>query len=327
MQYIKGGNKQMNFPNSLKKGDKIFLLCPSSPIIPEEDIEKCRNAVEKLGFSPVMGKSLYENYGGYMAGNTEIRVQDLHEAFSRQDIKGIFCVKGGYSASQLLDKIDYELIKNNPKVFVGYSDITNLHIVFNQKCNLGTYHGPMVKSNMFNDFNNYTENSLFEALKEKKWKYKEPEKKKLHLLNKKNLINPLSTVKGTLTGGNLAIIVSTLGTPYEINTEGKILFLEDVDEKTGSLDRMLTHLKFSGKLDNCYGIILGNFADCNNTYKTQNNKIYEVNELLNDFFRSYDKPVVFGVESGHGKPFMATLPLGAQCTINIETEEISFEKF
>lgn len=317
----------MNFPNPLKKGDKIFLLCPSSPIIPEEDIEKCRNSVEKLGFSPVIGKSLYENYGGYMSGKAEIRVQDLHEAFSRQDIKGIFCVKGGYSASQLLDKIDYELIKNNPKVFVGYSDITNLHIVFNQKCNLGTYHGPMIKSNMFNDFNNYTENSLFEALKEKKWKYKEPEGRKLHLLNKKNLINPLSSMKGILTGGNLAIVVSTLGTPYEINTEGKILFLEDVDEKTGSLDRMLTHLKFSGKLDDCHGIMLGNFADCNNTYKTRNNEIYEVNELLNDFFRDYDKPVISGVESGHDKPFMATLPLGSHCTINIETEEISFEKF
>ncbi|RRD39994.1 LD-carboxypeptidase [Leptotrichia sp. OH3620_COT-345] len=316
----------MNFPNSLKKGDKVFLLCPSSPIIADEDIKKCCKVIEKLGFFPIMGKSLYENYGGYMAGNPEVRVQDLHEAFSRNDIKGIFCVKGGYSASQLLDKIDYNLIKNNPKVFVGYSDITNLHIVFNQKCNLGTYHGPMVKSNMFNDFNSYTEISLFEALEKEKWKYKEPENKKLHLLNENNLTNSSLTVKGPLIGGNLAISVSTLGTPYEIDTKGKILFLEDVDEKTGSIDRMLTHLKYSGKLDDCHGIILGNFADCSNTYKTSNDEIYELNELFNDFFKDYDKPVIYGIESGHGKPFMATLPLGSVCTINTQTKEIFFEK-
>ena len=143
----------MIFPEPLKKGDNVFLFCPSSPIIPEEDIEKCKKVITDLGFNPVIGKSLYENYGGYMAGKAEIRIEDLHKAFSRKNIKGIFCVKGGYSASQLLDKIDYELIRNNPKVFVGYSDVTNLHIVFNQKCNLGTYHGPMVKSNMINDFN------------------------------------------------------------------------------------------------------------------------------------------------------------------------------
>ena len=313
----------MIFPEPLRKGDNVFLFCPSSPIIPEEDIEKCKKVIEDLGFNPVIGKSLYENYGGYMAGKAEIRIEDLHEAFSRKDIKGIFCVKGGYSASQLLDKIDYELIRNNPKVFVGYSDVTNLHIVFNQKCNLGTYHGPMVKSNMINDFNDYTKSSFFKALEKQEWEYEEPENMPLSILTKGNASSDI--VRGVLTGGNLAIIVTTLGTEYEINTKDKILFLEDVDEETGSLNRMLTHLKYAGKLDDCKAVVFGNFAACKNTY-TKENQHYELIELLKDFFADYDKPVIYGMESGHKKPYMFTLPLGAKCSINLRNREISFKK-
>jgi len=313
----------MIFPEPLKKGDNVFLFCPSSPIIPEEDIEKCKKVITDLGFNPVIGKSLYENYGGYMAGKAEIRIEDLHEAFSRKNIKGIFCVKGGYSASQLLDKIDYELIRNNPKVFVGYSDVTNLHIVFNQKCNLGTYHGPMVKSNMINDFNDYTKASFFKALEKQEWKYEEPENMPLSILIDGNVSSEI--INGVLTGGNMAIIVTTLGTEYEIDTKGKILFLEDVDEEIGSLNRMLTHLKYAGKLDDCKTVVFGNFAACKNTY-TKKNQHYELLELLNDFFADYDKPVIYGMESGHKKPYMFTLPLGAKCSINLQNREISFEK-
>ena len=313
----------MIFPEPLKKGDNVFLFCPSSPIIPEEDIEKCKKIIIDLGFNPVIGKSLYENYGGYMAGKAEIRIEDLHEAFSRKDIKGIFCVKGGYSASQLLDKIDYELIKNNPKVFVGYSDVTNLHIVFNQKCNLGTYHGPMVKSNMINDFNEYTKTSFFEAMEKNETKYEEPENMPLSILTEGN--SPSENIGGVLTGGNMAIIVTTLGTQYEIDTKDKILFLEDVDEEIGSLNRMLTHLKYAGKLSDCKAVVFGNFVVCKNTY-TKENQHYELLELLKDFFADYDKPVIYGMESGHKKPYMFTLPLGAKCSINLQNKEILFEK-
>ena len=313
----------MIFPEPLKKGDNVFLFCPSSPIIPEEDIEKCKKVIIDLGFNPVIGKSLYENYGGYMAGKAEIRIEDLHEAFSRKDIKGIFCVKGGYSASQLLDKIDYELIKNNPKVFVGYSDVTNLHIVFNQKCNLGTYHGPMVKSNMIKDFNEYTKTSFFEAMEKNETKYEEPENMPLSILTEGNA--PSENISGVLTGGNMAIIVTTLGTQYEIDTRGKILFLEDVDEEIGSLNRMLTHLKYAGKFNDCKAVVFGNFVVCKNTY-TKENQHYELLELLKDFFADYDKPVIYGMESGHKKPYMFTLPLGAKCSINLQNKEILFEK-
>ena len=180
----------IKFPQAPKYGDKVFLICTSSPILPEE-IEKCKQIIKNLGFYPVAGKSLSQNIGGYMAGSADIRINDLHEAFSNPEIKAIFCVKGGFSSSQLLDKIDYELIKKNPKLFVGYSDVTNLNVVFNQKCELGTYHGPMIRSNMLYDFNEFTKKSFLFSINKKngeKWELENPNSKKLNLLNKNNFI-------------------------------------------------------------------------------------------------------------------------------------------
>ena len=320
----------MNFPEPLKQGDKVFLVCTSSPIL-EEDIEKCKEVVKKLGFEPVLGESLFENIGGYMAGMPEIRVKDLHRAFSDNEVKGIFCVKGGFSASQLLDKLDYELIRNNPKVFVGYSDVTNLNIVFNQKCNLGTFHGPMVKSNMFDDFNDFTKKSFLDVLDKKKgerWKFKNPMdeesgvEKEISLLYKKNFEN--KKISGEIIGGNLSIIVTTLGTDYEIDTKGKILFIEEIEEEISRIDRMMTHLKYAGKFEDCNGVLFGNFSGCENTY----GKNYELMDFLQGFFKDYEKPVIYGLESGHEKPDLVTIPLGAKCSVEIRKDgtEIYFEK-
>ena len=320
----------MNFPEPLKQGDKVFLVCTSSPIL-EEDIEKCKEVVKKLGFEPVLGESLFENIGGYMAGMPEIRVKDLHRAFSDNEVKGIFCVKGGFSASQLLDKLDYELIRNNPKVFVGYSDVTNLNIVFNQKCNLGTFHGPMVKSNMFSDFNDFTKKSFLDVLDKKKgerWKFKNPMdeesgvEKEISLLYKKNFEN--KKISGEIIGGNLSIIVTTLGTDYEIDTKGKILFIEEIEEEISRIDRMMTHLKYAGKFEDCNGVLFGNFSGCENTY----GKNYELMDFLQGFFKDYEKPVIYGLESGHEKPDLVTIPLGAKCSVEIRKDgtEIYFEK-
>mgnify|MGYP003582769076 CR=1 FL=1 len=320
----------MNFPEPLKQGDKVFLVCTSSPIF-EEDIEKCKKIVKELGFEAVLGESLFGNIGGYMAGTPEIRIKDLHRAFADDEIKGVFCVKGGFSASQLLDKLDYELIKNNPKVFVGYSDVTNLNIVLNQKCNLGTFHGPMIKSNMFCDFNDFTKKSFLNVLnrkKSEKWEFENPidEKtgveKEISLLYKKDFKN--KKITGELTGGNLSIIVTTLGTDYEIDTKGKIFFIEEIEEEISRIDRMMTHLKYAGKFEDCNAVLLGNFSKCKNTYGEN----YELMDFLKDFFKDYEKPVIYGLESGHEKPDLVTMPLGAKCVVEINENKnkIYFEK-
>lgn len=334
----------IKFPQAPKYGDKVFLICTSSPILTEE-IEKCKQIIKNLGFYPVIGKSLSQNIGGYMAGSADIRINDLHEAFSNPEIKAIFCVKGGFSSSQLLDKIDYELIKKNPKLFVGYSDVTNLNVVFNQKCGLGTYHGPMIRSNMLYDFNEFTKKSFLFSINQKnreKWELENPNSKKLNLLNKNNFIeieikrekeiiekekekenkeqikkeikNKFREIKGQLIGGNLSLLVTTLGTDYEIDTKDKILFIEEIEEEISRIDRMMTHLKLSGKLDDCHAILFGNFDGCENTYDPN----YTLDDFLNNFFKDFKKPVITGIECGHKKPDLVTLPLGAECTINID---------
>ena len=339
----------IKFPQAPKYGDKVFLICTSSPILPEE-IEKCKQIIKNLGFYPVAGKSLSQNIGGYMAGSADIRINDLHEAFSNLEIKAIFCVKGGFSSSQLLDKIDYELIKKNPKLFVGYSDVTNLNVVFNQKCELGTYHGPMIRSNMFYDFNEFTKKSFLFAINQKnreKWRLENPNSKKLNLLNKNNFIeieikrekeviekeriakekekenkeqikkeikSKFREIQGELIGGNLSLLVTTLGTDYEIDTKDKILFIEEIEEEISRIDRMMTHLKLSGKFDDCCAVLFGNFDGCENTYDPN----YTLDDFLNNFFKDFKKPVITGIECGHKKPDLITLPLGAECTINID---------
>lgn len=341
----------IKFPQAPKYGDKVFLICTSSPILPEE-IEKCKQIIKNLGFYPIIGKSLSQNIGGYMAGSADIRINDLHEAFSNSEIKAIFCVKGGFSSSQLLDKIDYELIKKNPKLFVGYSDVTNLNIAFNQKCELGTYHGPMIRSNMLYDFNKFTKKSFLFSINQKnreKWELENPNSKKLNLLNKNNFIkieikrekeiiekereeenkkkekenkeqikkeikNKFREIQGKLIGGNLSLLVTTLGTDYEIDTKDKILFIEEIEEEISRIDRMMTHLKLSGKLDDCRAVLFGNFDGCENTYDPN----YTLDDFLNNFFKDFKKPVITGIECGHKKPDLVTLPLGAECTINID---------
>lgn len=350
----------IKFPQAPKYGDKVFLICTSSPILPEE-IEKCKQIIKNLGFYPVAGKSLSQNIGGYMAGSADIRINDLHEAFSNPEIKAIFCVKGGFSSSQLLDKIDYELIKKNPKLFVGYSDVTNLNVVFNQKCELGTYHGPMIRSNMLYDFNEFTKKSFLFSINKKneeKWELENPNSKKLNLLNKNNFIeieikrekeviekekiakekekerekkkkekekenkeqikkeikSKFREIQGELIGGNLSLLVTTLGTDYEIDTKDKILFIEEIEEEISRIDRMMTHLKLSGKFDDCCAVLFGNFDGCENTYDPN----YTLDDFLNNFFKDFKKPVITGIECGHKKPDLVTLPLGAECTINID---------
>ena len=131
-------------------------------------------------------------------------------------------------------------------------------------------------------------------------------------------------ITGKLTGGNLSIIVTTLGTDYEIDTKGKIFFIEEIEEEISRIDRMMTHLKYAGKFEDCNAVLLGNFSECKNTYGEN----YELMDFLKDFFKDYEKPVIYGLESGHEKPDLVTMPLGAKCVVEINENKnkIYFEK-
>lgn len=302
----------MFFPNKIKKGDTIAIIAPSSPVsIIEADL--CRKLVEDMGYKVRMGKCTYESVHGYSAGTGKSRAEDINEMFRDKDVKAIWCIRGGDTSSHTLDKLDYDMIKDNPKIFVGYSDVTNLNVNFNQKCGFVTFHGPMVKSNMLNAYDDFTRKSFEKAINmEDEFILENPDGEDFCVMAG-------GKAEGTVTGGNLSLIVSMIGTPYEIDTKGKILFIEDVEESVRRLDRMMYQLKYSGKLQDAAGIIFGDFTDCIN----ESDPNYTVVEMLKDVLSDYDKPVMYNIKSGHCFP-MSTIPLGTDCMMDTNLKMIKF---
>ncbi|NLM36213.1 MAG: LD-carboxypeptidase [Clostridiales bacterium] len=302
----------MIFPEKLKKGDTIGVIAPSSPVTKEE-ADLCKALVEDMGYKVKMASCVYRSIHGYSAGTGEERAKDINDMFACKEVKAIWCIRGGDTSSHVMDKIDFEIIKQNPKVFIGYSDVTNLHVNINQRCNLITFHGPMIKSDMLKGFDDFTKDSLEKAL---------TMDKELILENPKGedfKVMVEGQAEGLIVGGNLSLLTSMIGTPYEVDTRGKILFIEDVDEPVRKLDRMMYQLKYSKKLDMAAGIIFGDFTDCVNTV----DKSYDVIEMLKELLADYDKPVMYNIRSGHCHP-MSTIPLGTKCTMDTGSKNIKF---
>lgn len=302
----------MVFPEKLKKGDTVAIIAPSSPVT-KEQADSCKKLVEDMGYKVKMGKCTYLSIHGYSAGTGEEKAKDINEMFADQEVRAIWCIRGGDTSSHAMDKIDYEAVRKNPKVFVGYSDITNLHVNFNQKCDLITFHGPMVKSNMLNNFDDFTKESFEKALNmEDELILENPEGESFKVMIE-------GYAEGTVVGGNLALLTSMIGTPYEVDTKGKILFIEDVDESVERLDRMMYQLKYSNKLKDASGIIFGDFTDCINN----RDKSYTTIEMLKDVLADFEKPVMYNIKSGHCFP-MSTIPFGTNCVIDTKSNMIKF---
>lgn len=302
----------MKYPNKLEKGDTVGLICPSSAI-KSERIGQCVKAMEALGYMVKLADNLDTDYAGYMAGSGKVRGEWINKMFADPEIKAIFCIRGGDGGSRAMEYLDYELIKNNPKVFVGYSDVTSMHLAITQNCGLVTFHGPMVSSNIVDDFDDETRNSFFEAINAKTdYVYTNPQGFDIGVLKE-------GKATGRLIGGNLSLLSASIGTPYEVETEGNILFIEEVCEPMSKIEKWAYHLRNSGKLKECSGIILGQFTKVVNDECPE----YDVNRCLTDIFEGLDVPVMYNIQSGHGKPMM-TLPMGAMCTMDTDQKTITF---
>ena len=300
-------------PKVLKKGSCIGVIALSSPASLKE-VELSRKKIEELGFRVKMGKSCYARRG-YLSGCDALRASDINLMFQDKEVDAIFCLRGGYGAIRILDLIDYKAIKNNPKIFVGYSDITAIHIAINQKCKLITFHGPMVSSDMIPIFDDFAKKSLIKAITQTQplGIMKNPEGKLI-----KRLVG--GKTKGEIVGGNLSVIASTIGTSYEIDTRGKILFLEDIDEKPYNIDRMLMQLKLAGKLKDAKGFVLGNWKDCNADLGKES---LLVEETFRELIAPLDKPTIYNLSAGHCKE-MITLPLGARVRLDADKRELVY---
>jgi muramoyltetrapeptide carboxypeptidase len=266
-----------------------------------------------FGLRMKMGKNAGKRMGDYRI-SIEERLDDLHGMFRDKDVDAVFAIRGGYGSMHILDRIDYDLIHRNPKIFLGYSDITAMHLAINKHAKMVTFHGPITLSR----FTDYTQKYFRKALFETQpigAVTNPPESNELRPNHYLRTIRP-GIATGQLIGGNLTLISNTMGTPYEIETRGKILFLEDVDEEPYSIDRMLTHLRLAGKFDGVAGLIFGECQDCRpKDYKPSSSIPYGLGEVLDNILGSLKVPVLYGLTIGHTDDQL-TLPLGIAATLD-----------
>lgn len=295
-------------PRKLKTGDTIGLISPSSPILDTEKLDRAIDYFEKYGYRVKLGESV-EKQHGYLAGSDQERLDDLHNMFADKDVKAIFCIRGGYGAIRIVDKIDFNLIRKNPKIFVGFSDITVLQLAIYQKSKLVTFAGPMVNTYFgSNEMDDYVEEQFWDLLTRPKkvGKIKNPNGEKFFVLNK-------GRGEGKLLGGNLSSMLSLSGTDYLPSFRNSILFLEEINEPPYKIDRMFSQLRLQKILSYARGTILCRFVDCYE--QDPNKKSLSLNDVILDYFRGIDKPVLYNVKHGHIKQKI-TFPVGADCKLN-----------
>ncbi len=280
-------------PAPLKRGDKIAVAAPAGAV-DLAALEAGVRAIERAGFAVEPAENIFDR-NGYLAGAPEKRAAALGKFFERDDIAAIFAARGGFGSVQLLPFLDAARIRRRPKIVVGYSDLSILLNWLVQRCGMVAFHGPMAAM------------ELARGLKEKSadffWRTLTGEKRQWRLA----LGAPIrpGTVEGEMAGGCLSTIVTTLGTPYEIDTANKILLLEDVGEKPYRIERMLTHLKMAGKLAAPAGVVFGSFTDC----EGEGERGFE--EIVQDIFRDAPYPVVSGLDAGHAEENLL-MPFGVK---------------
>lgn len=310
-------------PHVLHEGDTVGLITPSTYVSDPDTLIAAERTIAYFKLKPAWGRNVKKKLA-YLGGTVQERLDDLHEMFRNPEVKAVFALRGGYGSGQMLDRIDYDLLRSHPKIFIGYSDITALHLAIHQKTGLVTFHGPVVLSR----FTDYTQDHYRKALFQTDpigAVTNPPEANPLRPEHTLRTIRP-GTARGRLIGGNLTLISTTMGTPYEIDTRGRILFFEDVDEEPYRIDRMLTQLRLAGKFDAAAGIVVGECADCRpKDYKPSFNSTFTLGEVLDNLLGDLRIPVLTGLTIGHTND-QATLPQGVMATLDANRQQLLIEE-
>ncbi|NVZ53559.1 LD-carboxypeptidase [Pseudomonas sp. B6002] len=294
---------------ALRSEGTIALIAPAGPTA--LDVDKANQWMRSRGYALRIFPGVHES-DGYLAGSDDVRLRDLHAAFADPDIDAIFCLRGGYGTPRLLDRLDFDLLRANPKPFVGYSDLTAVHLAISRYAGFVTFHGPMFKVDLLGDKQQPTESSLFSLLRGQLGAGSELAHPVAY---------PLTTVEpgiacGRLLGGNLSMIAAVMGTAFEIDAEGIILLIEDVNEPIYRIDRLLTHLRLAGKLDQVAGVLVGDVAGVDSA---------ALERLLKQTFGPLRIPVLAGWRSGHCDPNL-TLPMGALVRLDAGEQRLVLEQ-
>lgn len=294
-------------PKKLQKGDLIGIISPASSVDDPSKIERGVSYLEGLGYKVILGKNVGK-YNGYLAGDDNERLADLHAMFENKNVKAVFCLRGGYGASRLLDKIDYKIIKAHPKIFVGYSDISAIQLAIFYKTGLITFAGPMVGVDFYEEVSSFTAEMFWKLLTSTKkfGRIENPQNENILTLNS-------GSTSGKLIGGNLSVITGLIGTDYFPELKDKILFIEETGELPYKIDRMFNQFRLSNMFKGLKGVIIGSFIDCQEP--DPNKRTLTLGEVISDYFSKMKLPVVYNLRHGHLKDNI-TIPVGANIKLN-----------
>lgn len=341
------------FPAPLQPGDHVGLVAPSTAVR-TDILHSAVAAVDDMGLIPIVSpttlrasrlftaaqdgeiegilpqlnqveRAEYRDYtaNGYSAGDPRLRARDINNFFANPEIKGIFCLRGGFSSSTVMPYLDYDLIKSHPKIILGYSDETNLINGIYQNTGLVTYHAPMPVPNLTRDDmldsgqpDDYSYD-YFDAFIMNRWS-------RIEIKNPSGI--PLRTISGgiatgEIVGGNLQTLSDAVGTNYFPNVQGKILFIEEIKTHIPLCDLAWNHLKNAGVFENIAGLIVGDFTKCLNFSGDYHFRDYEINELERVWFKDISCPAIAGLKIGHEKE-TATMPIGAKCRLDADAKTI-----
>jgi muramoyltetrapeptide carboxypeptidase len=301
-------NQSSILPSALKRGDKVIIVSPAGAVFDLKKIEEFIGVLSNLGFVVEVAKSASNRYG-YLAGTDQERADDIINAFADNSIKGIFCTRGGWGCARILSSLDYKLIAQNPKVIMGFSDITSLLLAINAKSNLITFHGPVGLSSWDAFSTLCFTNTVFLG-----------ERNVFPIgVDDKTIVLNQGIAQGELIGGNLTVFNSLLGTEYLPNCDNKILFLEELNEDPYKIDRMLTQLKLAGILDKLAGFIFGACTKCVSEDPLQS---FTILEVIKHHVLPLNIPAIYNAPFGH-TPKKWTIPIGAMAeldTYNLKLE-------
>lgn len=306
-------------PPALRPGDTVGLVAPSSYVWDLWKFDEVAAKIEsQLGLKSKLGRNVRARHG-YMAGTEKERLEDLHGMFEDKSVSAVFCLEGGYGTERLLPGLDTELIRRNPKILLGYSDITGLHLAISKKAGVVSFHGPMASSRL----PAWTLASLKKALFDPApiGEIGNPPE-----ADAASPDFPLHTVvagraRGPVAGGNLTLVATTMGTPWEIDAAGRILFLEDTGEAPYRVDRMLTQLKLAGKFAECAGVVWGTCTECD-TSRSGFAINLSMSELLDEILGDIGKPVLAGLVFGHTKE-KSTIPIGVEAELDATGKKVT----
>ncbi|WP_409305112.1 LD-carboxypeptidase [Peribacillus sp. SCS-155] len=298
-------------PKRLEQGDTVGVIAPASP--PDRtNVERALGFLESLGLKVKLGEHIW-NKNGYLAGTDKERLEDLHGMFADQEVKAIFSACGGYGTARLASQMDYGLIRSNPKILWGYSDITFLHNAIHKETGLVTFHGPMLSSDIGKGDAHPLSKKLFHQLFEPNELIYTEEFSTLEAMVE-------GKAEGALTGGNLSLLTSTLGTRFEVETNDKLLLIEDINEEPRAVDRMLNQLFMAGKLQAAAGILVGDFNNC----VPDRPQSLTLDEVLNHYIHLAGKPALRGFKIGHCSPHIS-VPLGVHAELDTYQKQVRIQ--